>query len=84
MNDQLKKSAYQIVITVGQDGRVEVIGFPVNYNAAMQIMGAGTARVAQHFVNKARDGEVDDNLNLQNSRIIKPKIKVKINPRSLH
>lgn len=66
----------EVKIIVYPDNRIEVRGFPMNLIAAMNIMNAGTARVAQHFAIQAKEGNLDENLNLEQSRIIKPKMQV--------
>lgn len=66
----------EVRIIVYPDNRIEVRGFPTNLIAAMNIMNAGATRVAQHFAIQAKEGNLDDNLNLEQSRIIKPKMQV--------
>ena len=61
-----------ITIQVFEDGRVEVLGFPSNYHAAMSIMQAGIRRMGAYFIEEARKDKVDDKLNLIQSKIIQP------------
>lgn len=67
-----QKPVATVVIIVNNDGSVQVSGFPTNLIAAMNIMNAGMTRVAEHFARMAQQGKVDDNLTLEQSRIIQP------------
>ena len=62
----------KVEIHVMRDGRVEVMGFPSNFNDAMQIMKAGLHRVANHFIQMAKDGKLDDKLTIEQSKIVTP------------
>lgn len=65
-----------IRIEVYKDGRVEVMGFPFNFNAAMEVMTAGMKRLTSYFVGMAKEGKLDDNLTIEQSRIVKPNMAV--------
>lgn len=73
--------AIEVRITVAQDGKVDVFGFPNNFNQAMDIMKAGIHALSAYFVRMARDGKVDEKLNLEQSRIVKPDGALPMNPR---
>ena len=73
--------AIEIKIQVARDGRVEVQGFPNNFNQTMEIMQAGMRRVAGYFVAMAREGKVDEKFNLEQNRIVKPNGPIPILPK---
>lgn len=69
----LKKAfAVKIVITVTNDGQVNVSGFPKNLPQATGIMDMGKNAVVNYFVQKARSGDLDDNGIVTDDKIIKP------------
>jgi hypothetical protein len=51
------------------------MGFPSNYAMAMEIMTKAAMRVGAHFIGKARAGEVDEQFNLIQNKIIQPTTK---------
>ena len=63
------KPVMTICIDVLPDNRVEVRGFPNNYKLALKIMAGGMARVASHFIQKAHNGEMDDDGNIEKPMI---------------
>lgn len=63
---------FEVRIQVFPDGRVEVIGFPDNFMVAMDVLQAAEKRVALFFIASAKDGRVDDGLNLVKDRLVKP------------
>ena len=64
------KPVHEIKIQIFADNRIEVMGFPNNYHAAMDLMNAGLRRVMNHFVFLAKEGKLDDKLNIKKSNII--------------
>ena len=67
--------AVKIIITLTQDGRVSVAGFPNNLHQAMGLIDAAKTAVVKHFIEKANAGNLDENGNI-NERIIKPEILI--------
>ncbi|MFH1981756.1 MAG: hypothetical protein ABIL58_07925 [Pseudomonadota bacterium] len=63
---------FEVRIQVFPDGRVEVIGFPDNFIAAMDVIAAGQKRVAGFFLEMSKSGNLDDRLNLVKDQIIRP------------
>ena len=64
------KPIHEIKIQIFMDNHIEVMGFPSNYNAAMDIMTAGLRRVANYFLSLAKEGLLDDKMNIKKNRII--------------
>jgi len=72
MNDKQELSM-QVTINVMKDGRIGVGGFPKNIVDAMKIMNAATNSVIEFFSNHAKDGKLDKNGTIVESKIIQPK-----------
>lgn len=62
----------RITVDVFADGRVEVSGFPSNFNQAMQIIHAAAHRVSAFFMQKAMAGEIDNDGSLKQHLIVQP------------
>lgn len=67
---QTAKPIREIKIQIFADNRVEVMGIPNNYHAAMDVMMGGMRRVANHFLAIAKDGKLDDKLNITKNPIV--------------
>ena len=66
----------KIVITLTQDGRVSVGGFPNNLHQAIGVLDAAKNAIVNHFIDKAKGGNLDDKGNVTDERIIKPSLIV--------
>lgn len=66
----------QIRITLLNNGSLNVNGFPIGLDSALQIMQDAHTAIVKHFVQGAKDGKLDDtNIFIQN-KIITPGNKV--------
>jgi len=70
---QTQKPVYEIKIQIFADNRIEVIGFPTNYHAAMDLMTAGMRRTSNYFLAMAKDGKLDDKMNIKKNGIVPAK-----------
>ena len=61
---------FQIKITALSDGSVNINGFPNSLKTTLDMMTAGTQAVISHFINKAKEGNLDDNNNIIPSKIV--------------
>jgi len=61
-------------INVDAAGRVQVRVFPSKLASALNMLDAGRNAVVEHFVMAARKGELDEDGNLKESRIVKPEL----------
>ena len=63
--DKPKGPVHEVKIQIFADDHIEVLGFPSNYNAAMDLMTAGMRRVANYFMAMAKEGKLDDKLSIR-------------------
>jgi len=73
MNQDL---AMQVIITVTKDGRLSVNGFPNNLHGALQVIHGAHDAIVQYFISKVKAGEMDDQGNVVESKIMKPDILI--------
>jgi hypothetical protein len=73
---QTPKPIHEIKIQIFADNHIEVMGFPTNYHAAMNLMTAGLRRVANYFLAMAKDGKLDDKMNIKKSPITETKTPI--------
>jgi len=66
------KVTLKIIIELLDNDQLRVNGFPKNTQQAINIMNAATGTLINYFIEKARDGEVDEMGNVTESNIIKP------------
>ena len=66
------KVTIKIDIEVLDNNQIKVNGFPKNAQQAINIMNAATGTIINYFIEKARNGEVDQMGNITDSNIIKP------------
>ncbi len=63
--------AFQVVITVAEGGnKINVQGFPGQLDQAMRVLAEATRVVSRHFAMLARDGKLDETLNISDSGIV--------------
>ena len=65
----------QMKITALSDGTIAVNGIPHNPNTALQLIAGATGAITNFFMNKAKEGKLDDKNNLIESKIISPSDK---------
>ncbi len=70
MNNQ--DLAMQVTINITKDGKLSVNGFPNNLQGAQQVIHGAHDAIVQYFIGKAKAGEMDDNGNVIESKIVKP------------
>ena len=73
MKNKSAVAVMEIKIQVTQDGKVGVMGFPKNVIDATRIMNAATNSVIEFFWNYAKDGNLDKNGTIIESKIIEAK-----------
>jgi len=66
------KVTLKIDIELLDNGQIRVNGFPKNTQQAVNIMNAATGTIINYFIEKAKDGEIDQMGNVIDSKIIKP------------
>ena len=66
------KVTLRIDIELLDNGQIRVNGFPKNTQQAVNIMNAATGTIINYFIEKAKDGEIDQLGNVIDSKIIKP------------
>jgi hypothetical protein len=66
------KVSLRIGIEILDSGQIRVNGFPKNTQQAINIMNAATGTIINYFVEKARNGEMDELGNVTDNNIIKP------------
>ena len=64
--------AIKLTITVTNGGQIGVNGFPTNIQAAVDVMNAATKAIINFFLEKARNGELDELGSVIDSKVIKP------------
>jgi hypothetical protein len=67
---QTQKPIHEVKIQIFADNHIEVMGFPTNYHAAMSLMAAGLRRVGNYFLAMAKDGKLDDKMNILKDPIV--------------
>jgi len=73
MNQDL---AMQVTINITKDGKLSVSGFPNNLQGALQVIHGASDAIVQYFIGKAKAGEMDDQGNVVESKIMKPDILI--------
>jgi hypothetical protein len=82
MDDQ--KEVMKVVISIKQDGRMNVTGFPINLQQAQQVMHAAYDVVMNYFLSAAKKGNLDDIGTVVNSNIKTDQVKPTNKINTLH
>lgn len=64
--------AIQIKINVLSDGSMRVFGFPKHHDTASQMLEMATRVVNKYFIQKAKEGKLDDDNQETESKILMP------------
>lgn len=67
-----KESKMAIIITIDNNGRVEVSGFPTHVGIATDIMSKAQTRVFDWFLERARQGKLKEDGTIEMNKIITP------------
>lgn len=60
----------QMRITVLNNGTISVGGIPSKLETALEILANANKAIVRHFINKAKEGELDDNNTTIKNRIL--------------
>lgn len=66
------KLVRQLKINLYDNGSVVVVNLPFQFVTAMQILNSAMMVTAKHFVQSGKNGELNDQLEIEQSRIVKP------------
>lgn len=72
----IPKPIMQMKITVLDNKSVVVNGIPANLRTALGILFDANKAIVDHFVNKAKEGELDDKNTIIQNKIIAPSNKI--------
>lgn len=63
---------HRLVLTVFNNGKMSVAGIPPSLKVAIGMLYDANVSICNHFVEKAKAGELDENNDLIKSNIVKP------------
>ena len=81
---EAEKPRWVIVIEAMPSGGINVNGFPTQWSIATAILNSAMGVINGHFIQKAREGKLDDSLCIIESPILLPDKKKIIVPGSMH